>query len=71
MIKPPSYIAVAAEVLQKLDLSKSSLCENFLAEDIGDLFDSNAVRSRVILCRARGGVSVVDSLAQSSYQTMP
>ena len=36
---------MATEVLQELDLTQSSLGENLLAEDIGDLLDSNTFLS--------------------------
>ena len=40
---------MTAEVLQELDLSQSPLCKDLLAEDIGDLFDSNPF-SGMIVC---------------------
>jgi hypothetical protein len=40
-----------SEVLQKLDLSKRSLGQDLLAEDIGDLLDGNALSS-LIVCRS-------------------
>ena len=38
-----TYIAVASEVLEQLDLPKGALGQNLLAEDIGYLFDGNAL----------------------------
>ena len=43
------YIAVASEVLKELDLSQSPLCQDFLAEDIGDLFNGNTFPG-VVVC---------------------
>jgi hypothetical protein len=40
-----TYIAVASEVLKQLDLSQGTLSQDFLAEDIGDLLDGNALAS--------------------------
>jgi len=40
---------VASEVLKELNLSQSPLCQNLLAEDIGDLFDGNTFPS-VVVC---------------------
>jgi hypothetical protein len=37
-----THVAVAAEVLQELNLTQSALGENLLAEDIGDLLDGDA-----------------------------
>lgn len=37
-----SYVAMAAEVLQKLDLAQGALGQDLFAEDIGDLLDGNA-----------------------------
>ena len=39
---------MAAEVLQKLDLSKRSLREDLLTEDICDLLDRNALLRLVV-----------------------
>jgi hypothetical protein len=36
---------VASEVLEKLDLSQCPLGQNFLAEDIGNLLDGDALTS--------------------------
>lgn len=38
-----THVAMAAEVLQQLDLAQGALGENFLAENIGDLFDGDAL----------------------------
>ncbi len=54
------YIAMASKVLKKLDLSQSPLCQNFLAEDIGDLFDRDAL-SRLVV--GRGAHDAVRALA--------
>jgi hypothetical protein len=32
---------VASEMLEQLDLSQRTLCEDLLAKDIGDFFDRN------------------------------
>lgn len=36
-----TYIAVATEMLKQLNLSQGALGQDLLAEDIGDLLDSN------------------------------
>lgn len=54
-----AYVAVATEVLQQLDLAKSSLGENLLAEDIGDLLDGNAFVGLVVYGGAVGGGLIV------------
>lgn len=46
-----TYIAMTAEVLQELDLPQSALGQNLLAEDIGDLLDSDSLSSLIV----RGG----------------
>lgn len=43
-----TYVAMASEVLQELDLAQSSLGENLLAEDIGNLFDGNTLAGLVV-----------------------
>jgi hypothetical protein len=45
---PEPYIAMAAEVLQELDLAQGTLGQNFLAEDIGDLLDGDALICLVV-----------------------
>jgi hypothetical protein len=49
-----THIAVAAEVLKKLNLSQCPLGQNFLAEDIGNLLDGDALASMNI----RGSTTV-------------
>jgi hypothetical protein len=44
----PSYVAVASEMLQKLDFSQRSLRQYLLAEDICDLLDSDAFPSLTV-----------------------
>lgn len=46
------YIAMAAKMLEKLNLSQGTFGQNFLAEDVGDLFDSDAIPGDIICCRA-------------------
>ena len=43
-----AHVAVAAEVLQQLDLSQGALSQDLLAEDIGDFLDGYAVASLVV-----------------------
>lgn len=43
-----SYVAMAAEVLEQLDLAQGALGENLLAKDIGDLFDGNTFVALVV-----------------------
>ena len=43
-----SYVAVAAEVLQQLDLAQGTLREDLLAEDIGDLLDGHTFAGLVV-----------------------
>ena len=47
-----------SKVLQQLDLAQRTLGENLLAEDIGDLFDGDALLGGVVL---RGAVVEVVS----------
>ncbi|KAJ4983462.1 hypothetical protein SVAN01_11025 [Stagonosporopsis vannaccii] len=49
-----TYVAVAAEVLQQLDLAQGALGQDLLAEDIGDLLDGNALAGLVVGCGAAG-----------------
>lgn len=37
------YVTMAAEVLEQLNFSQSTLCENLLAENIGDFLDGDAL----------------------------
>jgi hypothetical protein len=39
---------VSPEVLEQLDLSQSTLCENLLAEDICDLFDGDTLVGSIV-----------------------
>ena len=60
-----AYIAVAAKVLQELDLPQRSFCQDLLAEDIGNLLDGNALSRGVIggcavKLSARGNKTVND-----------
>lgn len=43
---------MAAEVLQQLDLAQSALGENLLAENIGNLFDGDALVRLSVYCSA-------------------
>ena len=43
-----SYVAMASEVLQKLDFSQRSLRQDLLAEDICDLLDSDTFPSLTV-----------------------
>src|SRR5690242_8951379 len=43
-----TYVAVAAEVLEQLDLAQGALGEDLLAEDIGDLLDGDALLGLVV-----------------------
>ena len=43
-------ITMATEVLKELDLTQSPLCENLLAEDVGNFFDGYPVASLIICC---------------------
>ena len=43
-----SYVAVASEMLQKLDFSQRSLRQDLLAEDICDLLDSDTFPSLTV-----------------------
>jgi hypothetical protein len=43
-----SYVAVASEMLQKLDFSQRSLGQDLLAEDICDLLDSDTFPSLTV-----------------------
>ena len=43
-----THVAVAAEVLQQLDLAKGSLGQNLLAKNIGDLLDGDALVGLVV-----------------------
>ena len=38
-----AYIAMASKVLEELNLAQGALRQDLLAEDIGDLFDSNSL----------------------------
>lgn len=46
-------------MLQQLDLSQSALGQNLLAEDVGDLFDSDAFAGLVVGGRTGGEVSMM------------
>ncbi len=39
-----------SEVLKELDFSKRTLCQDFLAEDIGDFLDGNSLLSLRVCC---------------------
>ena len=45
---------LASEVLQQLDLTQSALGQDFLAENIGDLLDGDALARLVVGGRAAG-----------------
>ena len=45
---------LASEVLQQLDLTQSALGQDFLAENIGDLLDRDALARLVVGGRAAG-----------------
>ena len=47
-----THVAVAAKVLQQLDLAQGALGEDLLAKDIGDLLDGDALVRLVVDCRA-------------------
>lgn len=47
-----THVAVAAKVLQQLDLAQGALGEDLLAEDIGDFLDGDALVRLVVDCRA-------------------
>jgi hypothetical protein len=49
---------LTSEVLQQLDLAQGTLGEDLLAEDIGDLFDGDALARLVV-----GGSAVWEELA--------
>jgi hypothetical protein len=49
---------MSPEVLEQLDFAQSALCENLLAEDIGDLLDGNTFLSLVIRCGTRLGMKM-------------
>ena len=46
-----TYIAVATEVLEELDLAQGALGEDLFAEDIGNLFDGDALVCLVVYGR--------------------
>lgn len=52
-----THIAMSSEVLQQLDLTESSLGENLLAKDIGNLLDGDTFIGLVV----HGGAIDVDS----------
>ena len=61
-------------MLQQLYLSQCTLCQNLLAEDIGDLLDRNSllglgVRSRAGKARVSG--CLAKQYREAAYQTMP
>lgn len=83
MRRPEPYIAVAAEVLQKLDLAQSTLGQDLLAEHIRNLLNCDALVCLVVhggavglecqQCEVnfwdeRGAASVI---FPRTYQTMP
>ena len=45
-----------SKVLQKLNLSQSSLCQNLLAKDIGDLLDGNTFIGLGVDCGTISGI---------------
>lgn len=47
-----AYIAVTSEVLQELDLSQSTFCQNLLTKDIGHFLDRNPLSCLVVRGRA-------------------
>ena len=49
-------VAVSSEMLQQLDLTQGSLCENLLAEHVGDLLDCDSFSSMAISCRADNAI---------------
>ena len=52
IVSTRTYVSMASEVLEELDLSQGTLSENLLAEDIGDLLDGHAVACLTIGGRA-------------------
>jgi hypothetical protein len=80
-----AHVAVAAEVLEQLDLAESSLGENLLAEDIGDLLDGDTLVGLVVHGGAdeegsrcqHGGVGLAQSARpvsaqrRETHQTIP
>ena len=52
-----------SEVLKKLDLPKRTLCQDLLAEDIGDFLDGNSFLSLCICC----GTVIVPCCQQLSF----
>lgn len=59
-----THVAVAAKVLQQLDLTQSTLGKNLLAKDIGDLLDGDTLIALVVDGSAMKQV-VVSKLAGS------
>lgn len=58
-----TYIAMAPEMLEQLNLSQSTLSEDLLAENVGDLLDGDALASLAV---GRGtGISQFPSSAHS------
>lgn len=62
------YVAVAPEVLQQLDLAQGTLGEDLLAEDVGDLFDGDALARLVV---GRGADNAVGALTQLLGHIVP
>lgn len=54
-----THIAMAAEVLEQLDLAQSPLGEDLLAEHIGDLLDGHALAGLNV---GRGTVKAMSSV---------
>ena len=55
-----TYVAMAPEMLQQLYLTERTLGQDLLAEDIGNLLDSNTfLRLGIGSCTARPTISVV------------
>ena len=52
-------VAVSSEMLQQLDLTQGSLCENLLAEHVGDLLDRNSFASVAVGSRADNAISAL------------
>lgn len=59
-------VPVPSEVLQQLDLAQGTLGQNLLAEDIGDLLDSNTLSGLVVGCGADNTIGALTKLFRDS-----
>ena len=64
-------VAMAAEVLEQLNLAQSALGEDLLAEDIGDFFDGYALASLGIGSSAGDVSKKRNAELRHTYQTIP